>query len=164
MVLVLGERYGDIQPSGISATHEEFREAKDRKDIVAFVQQGVTAEAKQRAFISEVQKWSSGHFTGTFRSPGDFRDQVTAAIRDYEVSRASGGVDEGELLKLATELVPDARGHGAALAVAIAGGPRHQLLRPAKLEEEFQTTASGPCASRGRRSSGSGGGDRATAH
>lgn len=28
VILILGEHYGAVQPSGISATHEEYREAK----------------------------------------------------------------------------------------------------------------------------------------
>jgi hypothetical protein len=32
VVLILGEQYGAIQPSGFSATHEEYREARARKD------------------------------------------------------------------------------------------------------------------------------------
>ena len=30
VVLLLGERYGYTQPSGLSATHEEYREARER--------------------------------------------------------------------------------------------------------------------------------------
>ena len=44
MVLLLGGRYGDLQPSGMSATQEEFREARDRMEVMAFVQDGVSAE------------------------------------------------------------------------------------------------------------------------
>jgi hypothetical protein len=35
-ILIIGERYGAKQSSGISATHEEFREARDRRPILAF--------------------------------------------------------------------------------------------------------------------------------
>ena len=37
VVVLLGSRYGHRQESGISATHEEYREAKERKPILAFV-------------------------------------------------------------------------------------------------------------------------------
>src|SRR3546814_6259394 len=40
IVLVLGTRYGAKQASGLSATHEEYREARGRKPILTFVQAG----------------------------------------------------------------------------------------------------------------------------
>ena len=55
VVLLLGRRYGAPQASGISPTHEEYREAKDRSDVLAFVQKGVEYESAQRDFISEVR-------------------------------------------------------------------------------------------------------------
>jgi hypothetical protein len=42
------------------------------------------------------------------------------------------------LLKAATRLLSDARGHGAKIGLAIAGGPRQQVLRPAMLEDPKQ--------------------------
>src|SRR5688500_8672162 len=44
VVLILGDRYGTVQPSGLSATHEEYRDAKGQKPVLAFVQDGVTPE------------------------------------------------------------------------------------------------------------------------
>jgi hypothetical protein len=45
VVLILGERYGAIPPgSSLSATHQEYREARASKPVLAFVQQGVTPE------------------------------------------------------------------------------------------------------------------------
>jgi hypothetical protein len=39
VVLILGSRYGAPQgSSGIAPTHEEFREARDRKPLLVFVQ------------------------------------------------------------------------------------------------------------------------------
>lgn len=34
---MLGEAYGMKQASGLSATHEEYREARDTKPVIAFV-------------------------------------------------------------------------------------------------------------------------------
>src|SRR3954451_20762250 len=56
VVLVLGVDYGKPQPgSGLSATHEEYREARGRKPVLAFVQEGIAPDAAQEAFIREVQ-------------------------------------------------------------------------------------------------------------
>ena len=60
VLLILSEGYGMMQPSGLSATHEEYREAKGRKPVIAFVQRGIAAEPSQQAFIQEVQKWEGG--------------------------------------------------------------------------------------------------------
>ena len=46
VVLILGERYGAEQASGLSATHEEYREAKSTKPVIAFVQEGVDREPR----------------------------------------------------------------------------------------------------------------------
>lgn len=44
VVLVLGARYGFVNPvSGLSATHEEFREAAATKPVLVFIQGGVAA-------------------------------------------------------------------------------------------------------------------------
>ena len=39
LVLLLGERYGAIQESGLSATHEEYRAIREDKPVLAFVQE-----------------------------------------------------------------------------------------------------------------------------
>ena len=135
VLLLIGERYGEIQASGRSATHEEFLEACERCEILVFVQEGVTFEPAQRRFSSEVQKWATGRYTNPFSSPGDLRDRVTAAIRDVEVSHAAGGVNEAELVDHARSLFPNDRGRVASLALVTVGGPRQQVLRPAKLED-----------------------------
>src|SRR4051795_9765289 len=41
VVLLLGARYGDLQSSDLSATQEEYREARERCPVLVFVQKGV---------------------------------------------------------------------------------------------------------------------------
>src|SRR5690348_16533457 len=41
VVLLMGARYGDPLPSGMSATHEEYEEARDRKPVLLFVESDV---------------------------------------------------------------------------------------------------------------------------
>lgn len=70
VVLILGERYGSPQgSSGISPTHEEYLEARDKKQILVFVQEGVTREPQQARFVDEVQAWRTGFFRGGFKPP-----------------------------------------------------------------------------------------------
>jgi hypothetical protein len=73
VVLLLGARYGERQPSGLSATHEEYREAKSRCPVLAFVQRDMQPEAPQREFIDEVRGWAGGVFAGDFASPRSCR-------------------------------------------------------------------------------------------
>ena len=37
VILLLGSRYGQVQPSGLSATHEEYEEAKERHPVLCLL-------------------------------------------------------------------------------------------------------------------------------
>jgi hypothetical protein len=137
VVLLLGARYGHRQESGLSATHEEHREAKERRPVLAFVQEGVEREAAQEDFVREVQNWSSGQYTANFSTPEDLREAVTRGLHQLELSRAAGPVDEEEMLSRAQQSVPVARGFShPSLSLVVAGGPLQQVLRPAELEAD----------------------------
>lgn len=138
VVLILGERYGFV-PAGstISATHQEYREARGTKPVIAFVQQGVTPEPEQAAFIDEVQAWEGGLFRGGFSTPDELQDGVTRALHDYSLANAVGPVDEQEIAARAAALIPAENRNQVTstfVYVAIAGGPSQRILRPAELE------------------------------
>lgn len=139
VVLVLGGRYGAVQRgSGLSATHEEFREARERKPVLAFVQEGVQRDAHQETFINEVQGWQTGYFRSGFKTAEELRDAVTRAVHDYQLANAAGPLDPARLAAAAEGLLPRLRRSQGpdtpTLRIAIAGGPSYRLLRPAKLE------------------------------
>jgi Domain of unknown function (DUF4062) len=141
VLLILGESYGTVQPSsGISATHEEFIEAKDRKQVLAFVQEGVTRDSRQAAFVQEVQAWSTGLFRAAFRNADELRDRVTTALHDYDMKNVTGPVDPIETLARATQLVStEERGvyrSGSTLILSAAGAPLQPVLRPTQIEDE----------------------------
>lgn len=140
-VLILGALYG--QPQGaahLSATHEEYHEARDRGDVLVFIQDGVTRAPLQQAFLSEVQAWSQGHYTATFSTVDDLHDAVIRALHELELSRKTGDVNESELLERANALLPDERStSSASLCVVVTGAPRQQVLRPAELESRELT-------------------------
>src|SRR5437879_5206490 len=53
-ILILGQAYGDQQgPEQLSGTHQEYREARDRGDVLVFIQEGVTREPLQEALVRE---------------------------------------------------------------------------------------------------------------
>jgi hypothetical protein len=73
--------------------------------------------------------------TAFFSDADELRDAVTGALRDLELSRAIGPVDEPEILVRANELIPtDDRSLGVRLILVVAGGPRQAVLRPKALE------------------------------
>lgn len=136
VILILGGRYGDPQPSGLSPTHEEYREARERSSVLVFVQSDVIREPVQEGFLGEVRDWVSGHYTASFSSPPELHDAVVRALHELELAHAAGPLDENEMLQRARDLVPDPyRTSEATISLIVAGGPRQQVLRPAQLEE-----------------------------
>lgn len=140
VILALGESYGPVQSgSGLSATHEEYREAQGKKPVIAFVQQGITPEPAQADFIAEVQGWEGGLFRGAFTDPASLQASVTRALHDYELATAVAPVDLAEMRARAEALLPPAERNGGynsgpMLFVALAGGPHQQVLRPVQIE------------------------------
>ncbi len=136
MVLLLTSRYGQIQESGLSATHEEYREARASRPVMVFIETGIDPEPRQGEFIKEVQGWERGHFTADFSDAADLRDKVIRAMHDYVLANESAPLDEAELTQRAHTLVPQSRMTGGTdLIVVIASGPQRTVLRPAELED-----------------------------
>lgn len=137
VVLLIGPAYGTPQSSGLSATHEEYREARERKPVLVFVESGVEREPAQDEFLHEVQAWATGHFRAAYSSADELKRAVTRGLHEHELATSAGSVDENELIAGAKALLPTQHasvGH-AALSVAVAGGPTQQVIRPAELED-----------------------------
>jgi hypothetical protein len=136
VVLLLGGRYGPRQESGLSATQEEYEEAKGTQRILAFVQAGVDREPTQAAFIELVRGWVGGAVTGSFESPDELAARVTRSLHELELSMSAGPLDEDEMRARALALIPDRSGYqGGQLVVATAFGPRQSILSPKALED-----------------------------
>src|SRR5215211_835617 len=137
VVLLVGARYGHPQESGLSATHEEYREVREEgRDVLAFIQDGVEREPDQQRFLDEVQSWNSGVYTENFADPEGLREVVTRMLHEHELALAAGSADEEEMLARASALVPDTRGsYDASLSVVDVGGPRRTVLSPSQLED-----------------------------
>jgi hypothetical protein len=145
VVLILGERYGAIQPSGLSATHEEYREAKDTKPLLVFVKEGAQIEEPQAALINEVQAWVGGNLRSGFTNPLELAGKVIRALHQLELATAVVPTDVSELKALAVAKLPSPSRSGISYVagpsvnVGVAFGPRQQVLRPAQLEDpEFK--------------------------
>jgi hypothetical protein len=139
VVLILGERYGGVQASGLSATHEEYREAKGTKPILAFVQEGVNFESRQAEFRKEVEVWNSGLIRGEFSDAASLRRLVSQQLHRWELANAAGPPKEEELLRRALDLLdrdpPGRSWQVPQLVVSVVGGPTQAILRPSELEK-----------------------------
>ncbi len=139
VVLVLGARYGATQPSGLSATHEEYREARGRCPVLAFVEDGITPEPQQDKFINEVQAWDSGLIRVGFSDAGQLERKIVRALHNLDVASAATPFDAKEVLARTLALLPKERGNShsgsAVLSVAVGGGPAQAVLRPSQIEE-----------------------------
>ena len=141
-VLLLGARYGAPQPSGRSATHEEYAEARERMPVLVFSEQGVELEREQQEFRNEVGAWEGGHFTARFDSPESLRVEVTRGLHRLELAAQQGEfADDEAAARLEILLEPrSVGGIGAELVLAIAPGPRQQLIRPRDVEDPLFET------------------------
>lgn len=134
VIVLVGARYGEIQPSGFSATHEELLEARDKKPIIAFVESDVTRDKQQTAFLENVQAWATGLFTEEFAAADELKRKVTLALHEYLVSSSVADVDIEAISERARRRLGDTNSrytNSAALEFSIAVGPTQTLLRPA---------------------------------
>lgn len=139
VVLILGADYGFV-PSGstISATHQEYREARETRPILAFIQQGIDPQPEQKAFIDEVQAWEGGLFRSSFNDAAELQDGITRALHDFTLANAVGPVDQDRLISQAAALIlPERHSQNSttALEMAIVGGPSQRILRPLQMED-----------------------------
>ncbi|GGK16721.1 DUF4062 domain-containing protein [Luteimonas terricola] len=135
VVLILGDRYGAKQESGVSATHEEFLEARGRKPILTFVRTQ-DPEPDQTAFIREIGEWAGGGLYQTFTTPENLGDHVIRALRDLELARAGTPLDPAALVRRAVDIMPEQTRDQSEmqLHLTLAPGPQAALLRPAQIE------------------------------
>lgn len=136
VVLILGERYGHVQESGLSATHEEYREARDRKDVLAFAERGMTPEEQQEAFLTEVRNWAAGHAIQEFGDEDELKKLVIRALANLELAKAKGTADPDELRARAGELAePDRRVQSPVVSIIVVPGPKQIVLPPAQMDD-----------------------------
>ena len=88
MVLLLGASYGTVQESGESATHEEWKHARDLgKDILAFKEAVRPANEQQAEFIREVRDYLDGRSYKPFSTQAELQVELVRALRRVEQER-----------------------------------------------------------------------------
>ncbi len=136
-VLILGANYGALQSSGLSATHEEYHEARERMPVLAFVQEGVDREPSEAAMVDEVQGWSTGLFRSSFRTPEELQAKIIRGLHEWQLANAAGPVDNASLIDAALALMPEDRrsqSRSVGVLLTIAAGPSQAILRPSEIE------------------------------
>ncbi|NYH50056.1 DUF4062 domain-containing protein [Xanthomonas arboricola] len=140
VILVLGPRYGAKQAGGVSATHEEVYEARNRKPLLMFVQSGMEAEPDQADLIREIGNWQGGQLWDGFVSADELGQKATRAIHQFQLMQAVAPLDPTGLRDRALTLFPRIeRGYqqsGTVLQLAVAAGPDTTVLRPAEMEAQ----------------------------
>jgi Domain of unknown function (DUF4062) len=144
VVLLLGARYGTLQTSGLSPTHEEYHEARGRKPVLVFVQTGITREPDEDKLVEEASGWEGGQYRQPFNSPASLRAAVTGALHRWTLSQQAGPVNEEELTARVATLLPQRSTYAAGsplLHVVVAGAPAQQVLRPSAMDDPVLQTA-----------------------
>lgn len=138
VVLLLGAAYGSVQDSGLSATHEEWKEAvADQKPVLVFVEKVDGRDQRQDAFIAEVESWSQGRLRRSFASPTSLQEEVVRALNDLATRTPND--DSIIEMKSRAKRILDLERFGFygnyPLSAGIAAGPRRRLLRPSRVGE-----------------------------
>jgi hypothetical protein len=87
LVLLLGQRYGYVAPSGRSVTEEEYDEARrTHKRIFVFLEESATREPRQEELVRRVQDYVGGHWRKTFRDEASLTALVEQAIAEADMT------------------------------------------------------------------------------
>lgn len=136
MILILGSEYGELQASGLSATHEEYREARESTPVLAFVHKGSSRVDEQARFVDEVREWECGHYTGSFTDAPDLRDNVFRALFEFQGAVEAMPLDTDALNERSGAMLPQhSFGGTAELVVAVAVGPARAVLTASQLDD-----------------------------
>ncbi|MFY9340952.1 MAG: DUF4062 domain-containing protein [Planctomycetota bacterium] len=130
VILLLGARYGDRQPSGVSATEEEFDEAmRLGRPVFPFVT-AADLEPDQLRFRQKVEgNWKEGLTRVVCSNPAELQRDVTRALRNWTAGPRPEQVDEIVKTNL-TRVVPTVSRHSFAPGgpwMAVSWAPNHAL-------------------------------------
>ncbi len=142
MVLLLGAKYGKIQPSGLSATQEEYEEAERvAKQVLVFIESNTDPDQEQKQFIDDnVKSWNSGKMLKYFSNLTDLKSKVMRSLHRLALDNA-GPFDSSSLTKRAENLIKDdiTNRNDPLLLFSLVGSPKNQIIRPAVLDNfDFQ--------------------------
>jgi Domain of unknown function (DUF4062) len=112
LLLLVGPRYGAKQESGLSATEEEFDEARRRGKSILVLRQEGELEPEQQEFLKRATAgWEGGALYGTFRDASDVGLAVVRGLTNIR-DRGARATLEPAAQTRAAELAADAKRQG----------------------------------------------------
>lgn len=134
VILLLGERYGTKQESGLSATQEEYNEAKkSNKPVLVFIESDIEPELDQAEFIKKVEDWTSGHLINRF-SDSKLKAQITKSLH-YLALQQNNLVSEDNATERAKNLLSAYNvNYRPRLLFGLVVSPQKQIFRPSDLD------------------------------
>jgi hypothetical protein len=112
LLLLVGPRYGARQESGVSATEDEFDEARRRgKPILVLRQEGELEPEQQELVERATGGWEGGALYGTFRDASDVGLAVVRGLTNIR-DRGARATLEPAAQERAAALAADARRQG----------------------------------------------------
>ena len=110
LVLLIGERYGGEQPSGVSATEEEVNEARRLgRPILAF-RTSEGRDEEQGRFLTRVSGWLDGTTIKACLSPEELQKEVVRALRHMSMAPPATEVSDTVAANLSRVLPEVQRG------------------------------------------------------
>lgn len=129
VVLLLGRRYGFVQPSGKSATEEEFDEAaRLGKSLFVFIT-SAEMEPEQERFQQRISAWQGGQLFKRCLTAIELQTEVTRALRAWAASAAPADIDpvvKANLAAVTPRAHPNTFGPGGPW-VAVSFAPTQRL-------------------------------------
>jgi hypothetical protein len=137
LALILGGHYGFITPAGVSATQEEYQEARRRRKRVFVFLEDVEREPRQEAFAREVSDLIGGHWRKTFSTADELEALVEQAVREATPMVAESTAEAGATRRIRAAV--DRRPPGAQgivwLQAAWATGRDEEVVDPLRFGE-----------------------------
>ena len=137
VVVLLGAVYGDVQDSGMSATHEEFEHACTMGlPVLLFVESVECREERQASLIVEAERWSDGHLRTSYSTPEELYERIVEALAVF--SAAERMPDGGKEMRTRAMSTAEAfsrtlHSQGAALTLVVVPGVVGSLMPLAQL-------------------------------
>jgi hypothetical protein len=119
-LLLVGPHYGERQTSGLSATEEEFEEARRQGRPILVLRQDRELEPEQEEFLRRATGgWEGGILYDRFRDANDVGLAVVRALRNLEARGTRAELEPAAIARaqeLATGAGREGYGHGGASA------------------------------------------------
>ncbi|MBS3764365.1 MAG: DUF4062 domain-containing protein, partial [Planctomycetes bacterium] len=103
---ILGKRYGAPVDSGLSATEEEFQEARERGIPTLWFAKDCERDEAQTAFFERISSYENGYYIKFFNTPDELGDCVAHALRKNFGEPSMYNLDQQKATKLLKQRIP----------------------------------------------------------